>query len=157
LKNHLLLNKFLIFLTFTIASGCANSETPSAHSDELLSSIDKSIKQGKTVIVYQMKNIDKTTEQYADWSAYLNDFMKEKANSYKAYSANKAFNTKLSKIKTNTDRSYTVFLKREKPTYYYDDVIVEPSVYDAVDNQYSDKELSAMNNAFLPDVIIFSN
>jgi len=152
LKNNLLISKFFIFLTFAIASGCVN---PGTHSDKLLSSINESIKQGKTVIVYQMKNMDKTTEQYADWSAYLNDFMKEKANSYKAYSTNKAFNTKLSKIKINTDSSYTVFLKQGKPTYYYDDVIVEPMVYIAIDNKYSGKELSAMDNAFLPDVINF--
>ena len=145
----------LIYLVLTITSGCANSDTPTAHFDELLSNIDKSIIQGKTVIVYQMKNMDTTTEQYADWSAYLNDFMKEKSDNYKAFSANKAFNTKLSKIKINTDNSYTVFFKKGKPTYYYDDVIVEPMVYIAIDNKYSGKKLSAMDNAFLPEVIDF--
>ncbi|MCW8935351.1 MAG: hypothetical protein OQK98_11560 [Gammaproteobacteria bacterium] len=152
MKNNLSLSKLFIFLTFIIASGCANSDTPS---DKLLSSIDESIKQGKTVIVYQMNNMDKTSEQYADWSAYLNSFMEEKANTYKVYSANKAFNTKLSKIKIDTGSSYTIFLKQGKPTYYYDDVIVEPMVYIAVDNQYSAKKLSAMDTAFLPDVINF--
>jgi len=142
-----------LFITIIIASGCAVSGT--SLSDELLSSIDESIMQGKTVIVYQMKNMDKTTEQYADWSAYLNDFMKEKSDNYKAFSANKAFNTKLSKIKINTDNSYTVFFKKGKPTYYYDDVIVEPMVYIAIDNKYSGKKLSAMDNAFLPEVIDF--
>jgi len=155
LKNNLLISKFFIFLTFAIASGCANSDTPSAQSNELLSSIDESIKQGKTVIVYQMKNMDKTTEGYADWSAYLNDFMRDKANTYKAYAANKAFNTKLSKIKINTDSSYTVFLKHGKPTYYYDDVIVEPIVYIAIENKYSGNALSPMDKTFLPDVIDF--
>ena len=79
--------------------------------------------------------------------------MEEKSNNYKAYSANKAFNTKLSKIKIDTDSSYTIFLRQRKTTYYYDDVIVEPMVYITVDNQYSAKKLSAMDNAFLPYAI----
>jgi len=152
LKRKFIFIKIFIYSFFIIASGCVN---PGAHSEKLLSSIEESIKQGKTVIVYQIKNMDKTTEQYADWSAYLNDFMKEKVDNYKAYSANKAFNTKLSKNKINTDSSYTVFMKQGKPTYYYDDVIVEPMVYIAIDNKYSDKKLSAMDNAFLPNSINF--
>lgn len=143
-----MIKQLYICLTLIIVSSSANS-------DELLSNIAKSIKQGKTVIVYQMKNRDETSEQYADWSAYLNSFMKEKATSYKAYSTNKAFNTELSKIKISTDSSYTIFFKQGKPTYYYNDVIIEPMVYIAIDNQYSGKNPTAIDSAFIPDIINF--
>ena len=155
MENNLFLRKVFIFLTFIIASGCANSDIPKTDIDTLLSNIEQDIKQGKVVIVYQMKNTDKTSEQYADWATYLNDFMKAKADTYKTYSANKSFNTKLSTIKINTDSNYTVFLKQGKTSYYYDGVIVEPMVYIAIDNKYSEKALSGMDNAFLPDVINF--
>jgi len=100
-----------------------------------------------------MKNTDKTTEQYADWAGYLNDFASDKTDTYITYPANKAFNTKLSKSKINADGNYTVFIKQGKPTYFYDDVVLEPMVYMAIDNAFSGKKLSPMDNAFLPDVI----
>jgi len=153
LKNNLSLRKVFILLAFIIASGCANSGTPSSHSDKLLSSINESLKLGKTVIVYQMKNTDKTSEQYADWAGYLNDFASDKKDTYITYPANKAFNMKLSKSKINSEGNYTVFIKKGKPTYFYDDVILEPMVYIEIDNAFSGKKLSPMDNAFLPDAI----
>ena len=149
LKNSSLLNKLFILIGLAIVSGCANS-TPS---DELLSKIKKELNEGKTVIVYQMVNKDKTTEQYADWSAYLNDFSASKSKTYNFHETNKTLNAKLSKKQANISDSYTLFLKKGKSSYFYDGVILEAMVYMAVENSYANKTLSPMDQAFLPDEI----
>ncbi|RDH85976.1 MAG: hypothetical protein DIZ80_00440 [endosymbiont of Galathealinum brachiosum] len=153
MKNNSFLKKIFIFLALIAVSGCANSDIPSLQTDKSISNIDKSIRQGKIVIVYQIKNTDKTSEQYADWSAYLNDFTDNKANIYVVHNTSKAFNKKLSSLNINIDGNYSVFIKQGKATYYYDSVILEPMIYIAIDNAFSGKQLSPTDKAFLPEAI----
>lgn len=150
-----ILNKIILLLGLALVTGCANSGSTSSETDTLLISIENSLNQGQTVIVYQMKNTDKSSEQYADWAEYLNDFSANNASTYKAYASNKALNKKLENKKINTTDKYTLFLKKGKPSYFYDGVIVEAMVYLAVENAYSEKPLSTMYQAFLPEVVDF--
>ena len=149
MKNSSLLNKLLILIGLAIVSGCANS-TPS---DELLSKIQKELNEGKTVVIYQMLNKDKTSEQYADWSAYLNDYSASKAKTHTFHETNKRLNETLAKKQINSSDSYTLFLKKGKTSYFYEGTIVESMVYIAVDKSYTNKTLSPMDQAFIPDEI----
>lgn len=97
-----------------------------------------------------MLNQDKTSEQYADWAAYLNEFSSSKPDTYRFYKTNVAFNKKLNKHKANIENSYTLFLKKGKPDYFYEGVIVEMAVYMTVDFAYTGKPLTPMHEAFLP-------
>ena len=150
-----LLNKIILISGLTLVTSWANSDSTSSETDTLLINIENSLNQGQTVIVYQMKNTAKSSEQYADWAEYLNVFSIANASTYKVYATNKALNTKLENKKVNTTDNYTLFLKKAKPSYYYDGVVVEAMVYLAVDSTYSDKPLSAMSQAFLPEVMEF--
>ena len=123
--------------------------------DKLLASIDKDLNEGKVVVVYKMSNNDTSSEQYADWAAYLNELSSTGNANYKIYPTNEVFNRKLTISNITPDEDYTVFLKRGKPSYYYDGVIVEPMVYTAVYNSYSDVKLTDIDIAFMPDVIDF--
>ncbi len=100
-----------------------------------------------------MKNTDKKSEQYADWSAYLNNFTENRMNTYAVHKADKKFNEKLLSLNIDSDGNYSVFIKQGKATYYYNDVVLEPMIYMAIDNAYSGKQLSPMDKAFLPDAI----
>ena len=149
MKSKSLLNNFLLIISLAIVSSCANSSS----ADKLLSKIENELNQGKTVIIYKMPNQDKTSEQYADWSANLNDFSSSKANTYRFHKSTTAFDKQLSRHKANLPDSYTVFLKKDKPGYFYEGVIVEMAVYMTVDFAYTGKPLSPMHEAFLPDEI----
>ena len=105
--------------------------------DPLLSTINQQLMDGQIVVIYQMENNDRTTEQYADWAYYLNDFASERRASYQFHQSNRAVNDKLDSQKINTGGSYTLFLKEGEASYYYPDVILEPVVYLAVDQAYA--------------------
>lgn len=151
LINNSLFNRLFILLTLAVLSSCANSD--SSETDVFLSNIKKDLAQGKTVVVYQMLNKDKTSEQYADWASYLNDFITSQVSNYKVYASDMALNTRLLNKKMNIANSYTLFLKKGKASYFYAGVIVEPMVYMAVENSYSNGAASPMLLAFLPEVI----
>jgi len=153
LKNNLLLNKLYIFLILAIISGCGNSDSSETKNDTLLSNIEKNLDQGKGIIVYQMTNNDKSSEQYADWASYLNDFTSSQTFNYVVYESSKELNTQFINEQANVTGSYTLFLKRGKPTYFYDGVIVESMVYMAVDEIYSNGALPPMFQVFLPGVL----
>lgn len=121
-----------------------------------MADISKDLKNGLSVIVFQMTNKDKSSEQYADWSAYLNDFIASKPGKYKVYETNAAFNKKLTNSEISSNSDFTIFIKQDSETYYYDGVIVEPMVYMAVDNQFNKKKVTDMDRAFMPDAVHFA-
>ena len=136
-----------------VVSSCANSGAPETSTDNLTNNINHALENGKTVVVYQMKNNNTTTEQYEDWSAYLNDFSSKHSATYAFFKANSDFNKRLVLSGLPHPGNYTVFVKKNKPVYFYDGVIVEAMVYLAVDTAYSTSALSPMHEAFLPNKI----
>ncbi len=157
MKNNLFLKKPFLFLILVIIPGCGYTDSPETSidntSDALLRNIEKDLGNGKGIIVYQMTNNDRSSEQYADWSSYLNEFTSSKTPDYVAYASSEKLNAKLLNKQANVAGSYTLFFKKGKPTYFYEGVIVEAMVYMAVDNIYSNGTPSPMFQAFLPDVL----
>lgn len=98
-----------------------------------------------------MDNSDLSSEQYADWSVYLNDFAASKGTEYAFHPSKDEFNALLERNGLSALDEYTVFMKKGKATYYYDGVIVEPMVYVAVDKSYAQQPLTDMDEAFLPE------
>ncbi|MFT5658867.1 MAG: hypothetical protein ACI9KN_002148 [Gammaproteobacteria bacterium] len=125
----------------------------SDQADTLLTTISQQLQQGKIVVIYQMRNDDKSSEQYADWASYLNDFATAHAADYRFHAVNKALNEKLASCGIEVSAtSYSLFLKQASPGYFYEDVIVEPMVYMAVDQAYGGL-LTDEFSAFLPDEV----
>ncbi len=131
----------MIFIT-----GCANSDNKD------LDEISNSLNKGVIVIIYQMDNNDKKSEQYADWSANLNDFVHDNQKKYHVYKSSTAISQTLKSNKISHPNNYTLFLKKGKPSYLYDGVIVERMVYMAIDEAYTKNSISPMSEAFLPAV-----
>ena len=123
--------------------------------DPLLSTINQQLMDGQIVVIYQMENDYNTTEQYADWAYYLNDFASERRASYQFHQSNRVVNDKLNRQKINTDGSYTLFIKEGEASYFYPDVILEPVVYLAVDQAYAG-DIDNDSQGFLPDEIKFT-
>jgi hypothetical protein len=136
-----------------LVSGCTEAGTQPQSTDDLLGTVRQELKQGKNVVVYHMKNSELDSEQYADWSAYLNDFASSKEKQYAFHSSDKGFDNFLKKNGVDIGGDYTLFMKKGDVTYYYDGVILESMVYMSVDNAYSKKPLTDMDKAFLPEAI----
>lgn len=154
--NKLSQNKGVLFLLLLLVSACTGADTPPSPADSLLGSIRQELVQGKVVVVYQMSNQGSDTEQYADWSAYLNDFSAHRKEQYRFHASDEVFNRFLTQNGVDTRSDYTVFLKKGSDSYFYNGVIVEPMVYSAVDKVYSSKPLTDMDRAFIPDVLDIS-
>jgi len=156
LKNQLFLKTNIVVYAIFLIAGCANS-APSSKGDSYVSQkIEMNLAQGKAVIVYHMSNKDKESEQYADWSANLNEFYAAHSGKYEVFSADNNFLKILKANKLGENAEFSIFMKKGYPTYFYDGVIVEKAVYLSVDNKYSGKTLSGMDKAFLPKEINIS-
>ena len=100
-----------------------------------------------------MLNEDTASEQYADWAYYLNDFADTNTPLYKFYSADAAFNNRLLVCNLHITDSYTLFLKKDASSFFYQDVVVENLVYLAVQAHYAQEELLPVYRAFIPDKV----
>lgn len=151
LLNRRMFTGFACLLIMTLANA-ADSHSGTA---DLLTKIKSDLANGQAVIVYRMQNRDRASEQYADWAASLNQFYVTHRKNYRVYAASQVFDSELTRHNIKLRKSYTVFMKRGNPSYYYAGVILEKAVYLAVDNRYSGKPASALDRAFLPKTISF--
>ncbi|MFK5915792.1 MAG: hypothetical protein QM484_15605 [Woeseiaceae bacterium] len=95
------------------------------------------------------------SEQYADWSHYLNEFSSEVG---KNYTFHKLSTDKLKSIILNGEKfkeNYSmIFMKKGKPSYFYGGPIVEPQVYKFVQLTYSGKPIKPKHlNQFSPEEV----
>lgn len=141
-----------LLLIIGLAAVTTNSISGFMSNDPLLSTIHQQLAQGNVVVVYQMENDDKGSEQYADWASYLNDFYSTNTDNYRVYRTNKVLNDILVINKIDVTDSYTLFMKYGSPSYFYQGAIVEAMVYFAVDQAYSGQSADGLE-AFLPDEV----
>jgi hypothetical protein len=130
----------------------SGSGSRSSDADPLLSSIHQQLAQGKIIVVYQMQNDDKSSEQYADWASYLNDFSSTHVDNYRIHKTNDALNLIIASQQIDVTESYTLFIKTGSSSYFYQDVIVDAMVYFAVDQAYAGHIIDG-HAAFLPDEV----
>lgn len=121
----------------------------------LLHEIRQELDLGKIVVIYHMSNDELDSEQYADWSTYLNEFASSKDKRYTFHASDKEFDSLLKAKNINAEGDYTLFMKKGDATYYYDGVILESMVYVSVDKMYTRKPMTDMDKIFLPDTIDF--
>lgn len=107
---------------------------------------------GKTLILYGYDEQFTTTEAFADWQYYFQGYVDSEGAAI--------FTDPISPEKLHTlvgledvGTEFTLFIKRGYPTYFYDDFIVEPQVYQAVDAAYDGAPLSLEDHAFLPEQV----
>ncbi len=136
-------------------TGCANSGALDKIDSQNFKNLKSDLAQGKTVIIYKMNNNDETTEQYADWSSNLNDFMRDKSNIYVVYRATADIDNTLKLNNIKPADNYTLFIKNDNSSYFYKGIIVEMMVYMAIDEVYTKNKITPMAEAFLPDIVIF--
>jgi hypothetical protein len=153
LTSKLSRNKGFLLFSLLLICGSAAADTQPQSADAILSVVRQELEQGKVNVVYRMSNREQGSEQYADWSAYLNYFASSKGKHYSFHSSDKGFDDFLKKNGADVGDDYTVFMKKGYVAYYYDGVILESMVYTSVDNAYAKKPLTDMDKAFLPEAI----
>ena len=64
-----------------------------------------------------------------------------------------AFNKRLEKARLNITDDYTLFLKYNEPSYFYETLLVESLVYLAVKNSYDQQKEPPVCKAFIRDEV----
>lgn len=148
----------IIFSLFFLFSCSTNSAKQSATSIISLLSEQGSDRYsaGYGVVLFSYSNNIETTEAYADWASYLNDFKESNEGRwhFERVQQNDLGGINLDNTPhLNSLSEFTVFLKKGKPVYIYSDLIVEPQVYISVKHAYDGVSLSDEDKAFLPSIM----
>lgn len=129
LNNNL---KKIIFILFIVASSFVQAD------NEYI----KELEAGKSVVLIINADESSKSEQYADWSHYLNAFTSDVGNSYVFH---KVSTRKLKNIILNSENfreDYSMlFMKKGMPSFFYGGPIVEPQVYQFVKLTYLGKPI----------------
>ncbi|MCF6323111.1 MAG: hypothetical protein L3J89_02105 [Gammaproteobacteria bacterium] len=123
-----------------------NKFLPIPLSDDLKEIYDS----GQSLVLYSYRDEVVLSEAYADWEAYLNDF---KQGTGKNYFYLKLASKGLEPIIYGATE-FTLFLKKDYPVFLYDGFIVEPQVYTAIHRKFSQKSLTDIDRAFMPEEIL---
>jgi len=102
----------------------------------------KELESGKSVVLIINADEKSKSEQYADWSHYLNEFSSDVGDNYVFH---KISTDKLNKIILNGEKfkeNYSmIFMKKGKPSYFYRGPIVASQVYKFIHLSYSGKPI----------------
>jgi len=151
-----LFKAFLILGIITVAGGCGvkpNASKENIYFEELSTEVQNAYNNDQSVLLFSFHKNTQNSEAYADWAEYLNNFSSNPNSDFHLFKISKEDKNYLSIPENN----FTVFLKKEHPTYFYSGLIVEPQVYTAVKKQYSKENLSEMDRSFLPQPLCSLN
>ena len=142
--------KYFWFLLFVLLMQQACAETPNTNIRE----ISRAYADGESVlvVVFDEKTAAKNSEAYADWSAYLNDFIPEAKTKFKVIKLLPAELTLLIDNASGLKAPYTtLFLNKQHGNFYYPGPVLEPGVYLYVDTLYQQKEISEELALYKPE------
>ena len=118
--------------------------------------IKRDLRNDKVVVLIINSKENQESEQYADWSYYLNDFANAVGDEYVFYKLDTTSLANLTERAGSYAKAYSmIFMKQGKNTYFYDGPIVEPQVYEYVQLSYSGQTVPKHLHQFAPETVVF--
>lgn len=104
--------------------------------------LSKELSSDKVVVLVINANEHNKSEQYADWSHYLNQFSRDVGNKYIFH---KISSKRLGELIENSgkfEEKYSIiFMQKNKPSYFYKGAILEPQVYEYIKLSFEGKPI----------------
>lgn len=151
--------RWLIALVVFALSSCATNQSSGplldeehAHGEQLSQAAHAAYAEGDMLVLYSYGGDAVGSEAFADWEAYFQTFVEGAALPVFTERVDAEFGKSLPGASIESD-DFTVFIRCGFSTYYYSDLIVEPQVYAAVETAYLGEKLSAVDEAFLPEML----
>ena len=117
--------------------------------------IKSDLRNGKAVVLIINGKENQESEQYADWSYYLNDFANTVGDEYVFHKLNTTSLMNLIESAKSYTKAYSmIFMKQGKNTYFYNGPIVEPQVYEYVQLNYSSQTVPKHLHQFAPEAVV---
>ena len=118
--------------------------------------IKSDLRNGKAVVLIINSKENQESEQYADWSYYLNDFANTAGNDYVFHKLNTTSLMNLIESAKSFTQAYSmIFMKQGKNAYFYNGPIVESQVYEYVQLNYSGQTVPKHLHQFAPETVVF--
>ena len=125
-----------------------------AYSDQK-SDINRDLRNGKVVVLIINSMEDQESEQYADWSYYLNSFAASVGDKYSFHKLNTKSLLDLIEGANAYKKAYSmIFMKQKNGAYFYNGPILEPQVYEYIQLAYSEKIIPKHLNSFAPEKVV---
>jgi len=141
---------FCIFLCLMTAcsTDTAQNNNVADYTITLNSELMTAYNNGDSILLFSYERESFHPETYADWAFYLNEFSHEQQDTFiiKQVKANTLTSSTSTEI---VSKNFSVFLKKEMPSYLLSDPILEPQVYTSISKVYKQKTLTEADNAFL--------
>jgi len=114
--------------------------------------LEKELASGVGVVLVINANENDKSEQYADWSHYLNQFSKDVGKNYIFHKISSVQLDKIIANKKEYHEEYSmIFLKKNMPSYFNKGAILEPQVYEFIRLLYAGKPIKPDHlNQFSP-------
>ncbi len=131
------------------------SSTPTYSDSDQKSDINRDLRNGKIIVLIINSTKNQESEQYADWSYYLNNFAGSVSDKYSFHKLDTKSLMNLMKGANAYKKAYSmIFMKQKNSTYFYNGPILEPQVYEYIQLAYSKKTIPEYLNSFSPEKII---
>lgn len=143
--------RLLILMCLCLSACTKNSQKP-----ELPTALNPEIRTayetGQAILLYHFNPQSTHSEAYADWYAYLEDFKHSEGKDFYIQAIDASLLPKLiPKIELVND--FSLFIKKNLPSYLYPAVILEPQIYQAVVHMYTKQPLTKQDWAFIPEQV----
>ena len=116
--------------------------------------IQEELRSGKAVVLIINSKENQESEQYADWSNYLNDFASKVGDKYTFHKLDtKSLINLIEGAEAYTKAYSMIFMQQGKSTYFYKGPIFEPQVYEFIQLTYAGKPLLKHLSHFAPKEI----
>ncbi len=141
----LLVTLGIVFIFFFSAPAYSNQK----------SDINRDLRNGKVIVLIINSTENQESEQYADWSYYLNEFAAAVDDKYSFHKLNTKSLMDLVEGAGVYRKAYSIiFMKQKNATYFYNGPILEPQVYEYIQLAYSKKPIPKHLNSFSPEKIV---
>lgn len=110
---------------------------------------------GNLVLLYAYNDEVMGSEAFSDWEHYLHDFKKNHIKELVTDRITTVDIVGVDGVVVVSATEFTLFMKKGFPSYFYEGLIVEPQVYQAVLRSYSNLELRSMDRAFMPKKVSY--
>ena len=136
--------KLLCLLGLSATSACAQSMNASMQQD---------LDAGKVVVVIINAAEHRGSEQYADWSYYLNEFAASTGDEFAFHKIVTDDGSLESCPPAYREPYSTIFMRRGERSFVYPGPILEPQVYEYVRRAYSGEPIPSEVLAFAPEEV----
>lgn len=116
--------------------------------------VNHDLATGKVIVLIINADETRQSEQYADWSYYLNEFAREAGLVFSFYKVSSDDLASLVTCSKRYDAPYSmIFMRNDEVSLFHEGPILEPQIYEYVSRFYGGESMPEHLDQFAPPVV----